>query len=113
MKKHLVLAVLLVAACGKSKKSDVKAIDAAAHAHALDAGATKPTDGASTMTITPATPIEAAKPAKLTVELLGPDGARVTKLAVMHEKLLHLIVVDETLHVFDQTKNGRAAWRMS
>jgi mono/diheme cytochrome c family protein len=51
------------------------------------------------MTVTPAG-AEVGTPTKLTVELKAADGARVTKLAIVHEKPLHMIVVSKGLAEF-------------
>lgn len=101
--KHLALAVLLLAACGKSDKKDPPATahDAAAKPVAIDAAAAQPAEGPYTMTVTPAAAIAEGKPAKLTIELQAADGARVTQLDVVHEKVLHLIVVSNGLAQFD------------
>lgn len=52
------------------------------------------------LTITPAATPVAGQPIQLTLELKDPDGKRVTDLQVVHEKLLHLIVVSSDLSFF-------------
>jgi len=98
--KHAVLALgLLALACGKSADKQQASRDAATvAAKALDAAAA-PATGPYTMTITPPG-AEVGTPAKLTVELKASDGARVTKLAIVHEKPLHMIIVSQGLAEF-------------
>lgn len=101
MKQSVLALAILVAACTKSEKKPASH-DAAAKTPppvAVDA-APKAIDGPITMVITPAAVIEAGKPAKLGVELVDADGGRVRNLAVMHEKLLHLIIVSKDLAEF-------------
>lgn len=80
--------LFMLAACGRSS-------DQPTHHHDKD-GAVRP----YSLTITPgATPV-AGQPIQLAMELKDPDGKRVTDLQVMHEKLLHMIVVSSDLSFF-------------
>lgn len=85
--RRFVPAVLLVAACSGGE-------DRAPVRHE------QPTVKPFTMTITPAATPVAGTPIALTLELRDPGGKRVTGLEVMHEKLLHLIVVSADLSFF-------------
>lgn len=52
------------------------------------------------LTATAPRPITPGTPTALTLELRGPDGARVQELAIAHDKRMHLIVVSADLGFF-------------
>ena len=53
-----------------------------------------------TMKVTPTAPIVPGQPAPLTLELLAADGTRIREVEMVHEKLLHFIVVASDLSYF-------------
>jgi len=103
--KQLILPILCglaLAACDDRARKPPAAETAVTDDHAGHAGLDHApvAVGPYRMTASPATPIEAGTPAAMTFELLAPDGSRVGKLTVAHEKLLHLIIVSKDLAFF-------------
>ncbi len=91
------------AACDKKTSSPKAESSPEPSARAPDASAGSPATGASgpfQMVVTPATEPAPGTSASLTLELLDAVGARVTSLDVVHEKIIHLIVVSPDLSFF-------------
>src|SRR5512134_1812535 len=80
--------LFLLAACGRSADKPAQRHD--------EETAVRP----YSMTITPAATPVARQPIQLTLELKYPQGKRVADLQVMHEKLVHMIVVSSDLSFF-------------
>ncbi len=102
---------LAVAACGRSttKPADqansvpppaLVTSDHSAHGDHATEPPPSPATAPYRMNVTPTVPYEPGKPTPLTLELLAPGGARVRELEVVHEKLLHFIVVSTDLSYF-------------
>lgn len=107
MKFPFLLAVLAAlagsAACDKKSSAPKEKPAPEPSARAPDAGAARPATGHAgpfEMIVTPATAPVSGTPASLTLELLDAAGARVTSLDVVHEKIIHLIVVSPDLSFF-------------
>jgi hypothetical protein len=83
---RMVPLLCLLAACGRNSDKPPHHEDGVAQAYS--------------MTITPAATPVAGQPIQLALELKDPQGKRVTDLQVMHEKLVHLIVVSSDLSFF-------------
>lgn len=95
MKRQIVLLVF-AAACGRSgSSSEDKPTPVTAAEPKI-----KPSTGPYAMTITPHSELRANAPISLVLELRDGAGARVRDLDIVHDKLLHLIVVSKDLGFF-------------
>ncbi|HEU0036143.1 MAG TPA: hypothetical protein VFQ53_36270 [Kofleriaceae bacterium] len=103
--RRAALLLALVAACGKSESSTKhEQVESAPVVKPEPPPAPEPATPKSTgpysLAITPKTELAAGKPLQLELELRDGAGQRVRALDVVHEKLVHLIVVSNDLGFF-------------